>query len=69
MSNWFRIDKADGTISVASSDKVFRSAESQYHEPTAVVAGGRFSTPFAIYSRADMLLTEERIAVGDDVIP
>ncbi len=61
---WYRIDKSDGTITVANGVNVFRAAAGAYDAAGDVIHSGRFATPFAIYSRADQLTAEERASAS-----
>jgi hypothetical protein len=54
-NDWFRIDKADGTVAPASSVNVVRAARGYYDNVAEVIRAGRFQTPFAIYSQRQHL--------------
>lgn len=58
--SWLRIDKADGFITPVGGVNVLRAAQGSFDNAAAVIATGRFQTPFAIYSRGDMLTEDER---------
>lgn len=53
--DWIRIDKMQHIGQVTSSTAVVRAAAGFFDDPQAAIASGRFSTPFAIYVRADRL--------------
>lgn len=58
---WYRVDKADGTLLAVNALTVARAAADAYREPVAVVSGGRFQTTFAIYSQGKHLTENERV--------
>ena len=62
---WYRIDKQDATIRVSSGVNVVRAAQGSYRLPQAVIHGGRFATPFAIYAREDQLTPEEAANIAE----
>jgi len=58
-SQWYRIDKGDGKILAVNSVNVLRAASGAYKAPNQAINAGRFSTPFAIYTRGDRATEEE----------
>ena len=59
-NDWFRIDKADGTVTPCNSVNVVRAARGSYDNVADVIQAGRFQTSFAIYSQRQHLTGEER---------
>lgn len=57
---WYRVDKADGSLLAVNAVNVLRAAQGSYITPQEIISLGRFSTPFAIYSRGDKLQDNER---------
>ena len=58
---WYRVDKSDGRLLAVNSVNVLRAAQGHFDNVPAVLTSGRFSTPFAIYSRGDLLTERERM--------
>jgi hypothetical protein len=56
---WYRIDKADGSLLAVNAAAVVRAALGSF-TTADVIKTGRFQTPYAIYSRGDLLTDEER---------
>ena len=59
-NDWFRIDMGDGTVAECKSVNVVRAARGHYDNVADVIQGGRFRTPFAIYSQRQHLTEQER---------
>jgi hypothetical protein len=57
---WYRIDKSDGKLLAVNSMAVYRAASGSFITPQEIIQIGRFSTPFAMYSRGDQLTEQER---------
>lgn len=56
---WYRIDAGDGTVEETTMEKVERAADINYIYAEDAICGGRFRTPFAIYTRKDRLTDDE----------
>lgn len=60
---WYRLDRVDGTVKRVSRERVDAQASTYYSDcsPDGDL-DGRFSTPFAIYIRADRVSETDRVA-------
>jgi hypothetical protein len=58
-TQWYRIDKGDGTVMQVGGGAVIRAAQGGFKKPNHAIATGRFSTPFAIYSDGYQLTHDE----------
>lgn len=50
---WYRQSKEDGEISPCSVNTAYGAAGRNYPDPDAILASGRFETPFFTYFRSD----------------
>ena len=66
MTQWFRIDKGDGSISRVTLLRVMEAAEKWYKKPSEVIKVGRFANTFAIYSDQANLTPDEQKSISHD---
>ena len=65
-SDWYRIDKANGCVTPSTMEKAGDAARAYFRDPADVLNAGRFSSAWAIYSRADCLSGPERRQIDVD---
>jgi hypothetical protein len=59
-TQWYRIDKSDGSLLAVNQLAVARAAMGSFDNASEVIKAGRFVTAFAIYSQGQYLTEMER---------
>ena len=59
-SQWYQVNKQNAQLLAINRLQVARAAYAFFNRPVEVIKTGRFQTPFAIYSRGELLTDSEK---------